>query len=472
MSIFLFNEAIGSALVGAVIPSIYSSLMLGGVYLLKISLLAMLLPYCLLIGVPFYITFVYRSSIIAYAKRVAERKRAAKEGVTHTVSTRLRSRSKNSGNSQSDKESHVLSKDRCVGYIMRIGRNSTYALQSIVAFFSHHHLVERRAHEQLIRVTWRSMNMPQTAQGSVPVLLPRSCNSSGSRLQPGPRTLLKKMNSFKTSKFTPVLVACEEASTPALESMSIEVDDGDVDKTADTDIHAMLGTQLDMLGAPEGVVAVESRLNSLIIFETEEALSMMRRKLNLNNGGRGSRTALTDVVAADLMEEFKEVLEIFYPDGVAMTEVEKEEACKLFGLWRDKQNTRNNVSFVDDDPPMANFPQFESWFSVNLIRTMHSVKTERDKEVERQRLEAEARRKTTKKIAVGEVRSPLSGLFPHEGKAAAPSRINPLVIEPLTFLPEGIRSNSKEQSQSQNPSPTSLRTAKSNRVWPESDLEP
>jgi uncharacterized protein YeaC (DUF1315 family) len=280
--------------------------------------------------------------------------------------------------------------------------------------------------------------------------------------------VLKKMRS---SKFTPMLSACEEV-VPNLDGLFSEVENDGEDEEIDTDFSAMLESTSKQVEVPPTAEEAGSkklpRLNSLIVFETEEALSMMRRKLAMHNS-RGSQQVLTNVSAADLMEEFKEVLEIFYPDGVAMTESEKEEACKLFGLWRDKQNTRNNVSFVDplsDDVPMASFPQFESWFSVNLIRTMHSVKTERDKELESQRLEPEANRKASKSNVLTEVKSPLFNLFPDEAereKKVQEKKISSSMA-PLQVMKEEVIS--KAYSDTRYPSPGSTRPPSNSRVWP------
>jgi uncharacterized protein YeaC (DUF1315 family) len=459
MTILLLNEEIGSALVGAAIPSIYSSLLLGGAYLFQISLIAMLLPYCLMIGLPCYITFVYRSSIIAYAKRAADRRRAAREGTPLSVSTRFRSKNK------IRKDSHIDTKQvppqvRRTGNVLRLLRPLNHAFQETVAFFSPYHLVERRARVHAETMMWRVMNMPQSAQGTLPPL-----SKSPEALKPMPK-VLKKMKSLK---FTPMLSACEEV-VPNLDGLFSEVENEE-DEEIDTDFSAMLESTSKQVEVPPTAEEAGSkklpRLNSLIVFETEEALSMMRRKLAMHNS-RGSQQVLTNVAAADLMEEFKEVLEIFYPDGVAMTESEKEEACKLFGLWRDKQNTRNNVSFVDplsDDVPMASFPQFESWFSVNLIRTMHSVKTERDKELESQRLEAEANRNASKGNVLTEVNSPLFNLFPDEAeREKVQEKKIPSSMAPLQVMQEEVRSNA--YSDTRYPSPSSTRSASSSRVWP------
>jgi uncharacterized protein YeaC (DUF1315 family) len=457
-AILLLNEAIGSALVGAAIPSIYSSLLLGGAYLFQISLVAMLLPYCLMIGVPCYITFVYRSSIIAYAKRAAERRRAAREGTPLSVSTRFRSRNSNRKDSHVDTK-QVSPQAKRTGSALRLLRHLNHAFQGTVAFFSPYHLVTRRARVHAENMMWRSMNMPQTSQGSVPF----RCISPAAR-KPVPR-VLKKMRSLR---FTPMLSACEEV-TPNLDGLFSEVDNEE--EEIDNDFSTMLEINSKQLEVPPTVEEAGPmklpRLNSLIVFETEEALSMMRRKLAMHNS-RGSQEVLTNVSTADLMDEFKEVLEIFYPHGVAMTESEKEEACKLFALWRDKQNTRHNVSFVDapsDDVPMASFPQFESWFSVNLIRTMHNVKTERDKEVESQRLEAEANRKVSKSNVLTEVKSPLSNLFPdeaHRNETLKEEKTSSMA--PIEVMPEEVRS--KANSDTQYPSPTHSRPAGSSRIWP------
>ena len=481
MTILLLNEAVGTALIGAAIPSIYSSLLIGGAYLFRMSLFAMLLPYCFLIGVPCYITFVYRASIIAYAKRASDRRRAVIEGIPRSAKTGFRSKNKNRKHSHDDVQQQKSAQAMCSGYVLRLLRALYHAFQDTVAFFSPYHFSVRRARAIAETMTWRNMNMPRTAQGTVRPRTKKSECRSPTAAKPMPK-VLKKMRSLK---FTPMLSACDEVS-PNLDGVFSEVDDGEDGEKIDTDFSVMLESNSEQLEVPlddelEGSKKLP-RLNSLIVFETEEALSMMRRKLTMHNSTRGSQEVLTNVITADLMEEFKEVLEIFYPHGVAMTESEKEEACKLFGLWRDKQNARNNVSFVEastDDVPMASFPQFESWFSVNLIRTMHSVKANRIKEIEDQRLIDEAKRKSSRGD-VSEVKSPLSNLFPdggatereEKGKWKAKGMWKDKTessMTPLEVIQDERASKSKSgspHSSPPHPSPNSSRPAVSSRIWP------
>jgi membrane protein implicated in regulation of membrane protease activity len=75
MTFILMNEVVGAAIIDAAIPAMYSAIFILGAYLYSISLLALLLTFCLAIAAVFYWTLVYRPASKAHSLRKEKLKR-------------------------------------------------------------------------------------------------------------------------------------------------------------------------------------------------------------------------------------------------------------------------------------------------------------------------------------------------------------------------------------------------------------
>ena len=75
MTVILLNGVIGDAVIDAVVPGVYAGFEVFFARLYTLSLLALLLPICILVGVVCYLTFVFHPSQIAHQKRKEKMKR-------------------------------------------------------------------------------------------------------------------------------------------------------------------------------------------------------------------------------------------------------------------------------------------------------------------------------------------------------------------------------------------------------------
>jgi hypothetical protein len=122
-------------------------------------------------------------------------------------------------------------------------------------------------------------------------------------------------------------------------------------------------------GTSEHVVMTASKLSHLravapsYIFTSREAISFLRSRLS-ESYGHGIAGHM-DVAETSLIAEFRLMLDIFYPDGVALSLAEKTEACDQFNDWKDSINDHFTLRFDDAtalEVRMIRFSIFEEWF--------------------------------------------------------------------------------------------------------------
>lgn len=380
MTFLLMNEVGGGALVSAVLPSIYGGLMILGVSLYAISLVALLAPYCAVIGLLCYFVFLYKSSIVAHSARQAERLLLARDGTMGLSAPKHLIRSKASVTRQ-DRATHKFT---CVGFVkhfFRVLRIVRHTFQGGVTFFSHNRIDLYLAKQRSDQLAWRAMNMPYNLQGNYIPYVPD--------VVPDPQIRGKCVT------FDPSIVIRPPPAfvpPPGISNMiaSIKVAGIVMKSKASADFARMLNSKQKPIlikGKPQASRKL-ARQRNLILYDADEALAVMKRRLSpaLVAGRKRSRNdpnaMLLEVSASDLTDAFAEILEKFCPNGVRLRSSEKGEAHKLFYEWRTELNLRIDVSKAGDatiETPMASYPLFEAWFStefVNAIRIMHEKREE------------------------------------------------------------------------------------------------
>ena len=69
------------------------------------------------------------------------------------------------------------------------------------------------------------------------------------------------------------------------------------------------------------------------------------------------------------------MLDIFYPDGVALSLAEKTEACDQFNDWKDSVNDHFTLKFDNAtalEVRMIRFSIFEEWFNTEILSILQN----------------------------------------------------------------------------------------------------
>ena len=463
MTFLLMNEVGGGALVSAVLPSIYGGLMILGVSLYAISLVALLAPYCAVIGLLCYFVFLYKSSIVAHSARQAERLHLARDGTMSLHAPIHLIRSKASVNRQ-DRATHKFTCAGFVKHFFRVLRIVQHTFQGGVTFFSHNRIDLYLAKQRSDQLAWRAMNMPYNLQGNYIPYVPD--------VVPDPQIRGKCVT------FDPSIVIRPPPAfvpPPGISNMiaSIKVAGIVMKSKANADFARMLNSKQKPVlikGKPQASRKL-ARQRNLILYDADEALAVMKRRLSpALVAGRKSRNdpnaMLLEVSASDLTDSFTEILEKFCPNGVRLRSSEKGEAQKLFYEWRTELNLRIDVSKVGDatiETPMASYPLFEAWFGtefVNAIRIMHEKREEGVEEEENDdEMSNPMHRVHEKSVKPFELTIPLVSIL----RKAGPS-------SPLRSAMKGGSGGSlpttAASSTASSPSVDSQQSARSSRIYP------
>ena len=464
MTFLLMHEVGGGAIISAVLPSLYGGLMILGASLYAISLVALLAPYCVVFGLLCYFVFLYKSSILAHSARQAERMQLSREGTAILYAPRHLIRSK-AAVTRHDGVKHKFTFVGALKHFIRVCRIVQHTFQGGVTFFSHNRIDLYLAKLRNDQLAWRAMNMPYNLQGNYTPYVPV--------VEPDPQ-IRGKCVTFDPS----IVIRAPPAFVPppGISNMISSAKEASViiQSKASTDFSKILSSKQKPIlikGKPQGSRKL-ARQRSLIHYDAEEALAVMKRKLSPPPAsGRKSRkdpnVMLLEVSAADLTDAFSEILEKFYPNGVKLRSSEKGEAHKLFYQWRTELNLRIDVSREGDatvETSMASFPLFESWFSsdfVNAIRVMHEKREEGIEEEEDDDGTASnnpMHRVYEKVMKKTELIIPSHG---SPGKSVLPS--------PLRSALKGGSSSLNTTAASSavsSPSVDSQQTARSSRIWP------
>ena len=127
-----------------------------------------------------------------------------------------------------------------------------------------------------------------------------------------------------------------------------------------------------------------------IMFYSGQALTLMRSRLSLHdNVSKSTHRGMLHVnidedsfSEADFAEEFRLILDVFYPDGMTLSDEAKEESCELFNIWKNENFVWSNVTAggtisTHSEVRMINFKMFEDWFSEEFVGAIHSNLSDR-----------------------------------------------------------------------------------------------
>lgn len=464
MIFLLMHEVGGGALISAVLPSLYGGIMILGASLYAISLIALLAPYCVVIGLLCYFVFLYKSSILAHSARQAERLQLSREGTAILNVPRHLIRSKAVVNRQVG-EKHKFTCVGAVKYSIRVCRIVQHTFQRGVTFFSHNRIDLYIAKLRNDQLAWCAMNMPYNLQGNytpyVPVVEPDPL-IRGKCVTFDPSIVIRAPPAFVPPRGISNMISSTKETGNMIQSK------------ASTDFSKILSSKQKPIlikGKPQGTRKLP-RQRSLLHCDAEEALAAMKRRLlPPPASGRKNRkdpnVMLLEVSAADLTDAFSETLEKFYPNGVRLRSSEKGEAHKLFYDWLTELNLRIDVSREGDatvETPMASFPLFESWFSSDFVNAIGQLHEKREEGTEEEEDDDGTSSNNPMHRIYEKVMKKTELITPSHGSPSKPMLPSPL----RSALKGGSSSLSTTAASSavSSPSVDSQRSARSSRIWP------
>ena len=374
MSCILINAAAGGAVIDAVIPAAYSAILLVGVTLYNISLLALLLPFCITIGIICYIAFIQNPVLAAYSHRSPAPNQMDLDATIFTTTTR-----RHLNKSVKIARGPNSSLRNICRYILRVSSKIIHAAEYFVARCSYQGMRSRVARQADCEREWCHLNMPSISQGTISAIggkVTDSKRSSKSLIV----TSRKKRDMFtlKSSRYNPPL---------QIMKMMIAGPTGKNFNCSQVNFISDL-TGTETLGQPnEYVIHVSNRitesskkLKPLILFDARDALVRVRSQLFTGSSGPWDIIDHFDVSEFDLSSAFQNIFDSFYPDGIVMSQVEKAEAGEIFNEWKTMQNFHFKLEIVGKrlkKRRMISFYLFEGWFMEDLMGAIHNIVSER-----------------------------------------------------------------------------------------------
>jgi hypothetical protein len=346
MSVILMNEFVGDAILDAVIPGIYAAILVAGADLFAVSILALVLPFCVVVGVLCYLIFVYRP-----ARNARNRRR---EQLKRVMGHEPISKSKQFQQSGSRKclQRSTFRVRTPSGYFRRVLVIMKHALQDSIAWLSCGEFRLRDPRKHQIQRDWCNLNMPARSQGIILVAPPANMAR-----QPSLSRMLADA-SCQPMFLPPVKIS--DMMTTATKWKALYVKHEKV--LTGTKVGDCLD-EANQLVVTRPVPANDSvrKITPPISFDPNDILSRIRSQLALSNPNQ--RVDLGCVRIDLLFREFKKMLDVFYPDGIAITALEKVEACEIFNDWKEEAK--------------VSFHLFEGWFIGDLMRIFQRNMQER-----------------------------------------------------------------------------------------------
>ena len=364
MTIILFNEIIGEAIIDATIPALYSALLTLGAYLYSISLAALLITLFLVLAAANYWRFVYQPASVAYSRRKDKLKRLESEDHNASKFNRLRR-----SESIRAMKSSAATSQQSIGYFRRLFNMMKHSVQHGVTLLSFRHT--QRAKELNILKKWCGMNRPSLSQGIV-----RTDEASPTAMM-SPRSINRSFTRSMSSRSKSACRFPESITTMLAASTSSKFVE---EKQRKSTLEASMSMSGEDTNYSEFVVTTASQANNrravtpYLLFTSKGAISHLRSRLS-ETFGRGVAGSM-DVTESSLFDEFRLMLDIFYPDGVALSPAEKEEACDQFTDWKDSVNDHFILNFQETsglvEVRVIPFSMFEEWFSRDILSILQN----------------------------------------------------------------------------------------------------
>jgi hypothetical protein len=363
MTCILLNESIGDAVLDAVIPAVYSGVLTAGALVYSRSIPALIAIILTVIVTLNYWRLIYSPASRAHAKHVEEQKKVSVLGPSPWRRSRRRS-----DTSQAACQSSLE-------YFKRVYNILKLKVQHGITLLS----CQDTSRAKRIRIMreWSGMNASSVHM----LILASELGATGSPLSPPKKAKGKELTkrhsvaARKTKEFVfpEGIINVMYASTKwkrRFVSKQREI-------SQSTETHTQ---PLALLSKNKPEKELRKSINVAVIFTAQEALNFLRARLcevmcvdNINK-------EFLETTERNLSDEFKYVLEIFHPDGIALSSAEKAEACDKYREWKGSQNEHFQVTCVGESYEtvrMINFPAFERWFLEDILSIIQNTVTDR-----------------------------------------------------------------------------------------------
>ena len=380
MSCLMVNESIGDAFIDCAMPSFFSSTYLLANVLYNISLLAILCPTSVVLGIFLYHKLVYRYAKKSHKKRkilLQVRKRSGDFGRGEKL---LRQKTYKELN----RRPRGMAYDFCY-FIRRLLVSINDGIVTFIAHVSDKRLKKRVAVEIAHSGDWCAMNKPALHQGtmhsnfgrdSISVVKLEDGHSGKDSANDGHNIVRKR----KIVQNPPEIMRMVKAS-----HMWWTVHDGQPNSISGSRarqplITAQFSCQPLRSDNPSGRRSVRV-LRATIFFDTGEALlrilsNLLTPAVYAKGVDNDLKVELFEVPASALLEELQNIFDTFYPDGIPMSEAEKKETCELFSKWILGQDSARLSGTKCSDSQIVSFKAFHGWF-YDLSEMIHNSMSER-----------------------------------------------------------------------------------------------
>ena len=367
---------IGGAIIDSLIPAVFSAILVLGVNLYNISLFALLLPFCVIIGIICYIRFIYHPALAAHSRRERALGQIRREATISSNTSRHRHKA-----SMMSTKGPRYSPQSLFDYIQRVSNIAKHAVQYAVSNFSDQRLKARAARRAANERAWCHMNMPSSSQGIVLVTGGRELRRRKRTFDDVRRRSRRGMFSLKKSNYFPPV----EIANMMIAGSNMKIFHLDQQGTLENPLENPIAG--DTLGTDEFIIRVPAKnglslreLKSVILFDVRDALLRMRSQLSVVTSRPLENTDHFDISESDLCSVFQNIFEAFYPDGISMSAMEITEAEEFFSEWMDAQNSHFEVESDGSAfsfKRMISFHLFEKWFAEDLMGVIHNTVIER-----------------------------------------------------------------------------------------------
>ena len=342
MSCLIINERVGDAFIDALLPSIYSSILILGAALYKVSLFALLFPLCAIIFMVNYRTLVYRPARKAHEERRILLMKRQLSGDFNCREVQSRRQMHQQSRSSQSKVS-----DSFAGRIQRLLIILMYGIISGITHISDKNVKKDIAKKIAYQKLWCLMNQPASHQGAASLsggkghqsdVLAENEFNDKSFASKRNYTMQKIKTGSTSSEITRILTSSRVWREASYGSPY-------------TSFFIGIGKPQMQVHSKDDLVVTKllergesfRELRPVIIFDTGEALLRIWSKLStaaVQNDGADDELWKDpfEVPVEDLFEEFENVFDVFYIDGIPMSETEGEEACEFFSKWITVQN--------------------------------------------------------------------------------------------------------------------------------------
>ena len=374
MSCILINAAAGGAVIDAIIPAAYSAVLLVGVTLYNVSLLALLLPFCITIGIICYIVFIHNPVLAAYSHRSPAPNQMDLDATIFTTTAR-----RHLNKSVKIARGPNSSLRNIYRYVLRLLNRIIHAAEYFVTRFSYQGMRSGVARQADCEREWCHLNMPSISQGTISAIVGKVAVSKRSSKSVIVASRKKRdMFTLKSSRYNP---------PPQIMKMMIAGPTGRntncslVDAISDlTGTETLCQPNECIVHVSKKITESSKKLKSLILFDARDALVRVRSQLFTGSSEPWDIIDHFDVSEFDLSSTFQNIFDSFYPDGIVMSQVEKTEAGELYNEWKSMQNFHFKLEIVGKrlkKRRMISFHLFEGWFMEDLMGAIHNIVSER-----------------------------------------------------------------------------------------------